>query len=128
MRLKHLSILCLILTIWNIQFLNHYLYISNQYLTTILIIIFALLSLTTRSSVAGRKLTTAGRRVPSSGGGPLMKSQTLPRSMGRSSSQPNNTNGGYNRYPMKPASTPPAVKRQLSVSIFYWKWFDVVEM
>ncbi|CAB3246340.1 unnamed protein product [Arctia plantaginis] len=67
------------------------------------------------NEVAGRKLTTAGRRVPSSGGGPLMKSQTLPRSMGRSSSQPNNTNGGYNRYPMKPVSTPPAVKRQLSV-------------
>ncbi|XP_050354143.1 spastin isoform X3 [Nymphalis io] len=63
--------------------------------------------------VAGRKLTTAGRRVPS-GGGPLMKSQTLPRSMGRSSSQPNSSNGGYSRYPVKPASTPPAVKRQLS--------------
>ncbi|XP_032521642.1 spastin isoform X3 [Danaus plexippus] len=61
--------------------------------------------------VAGRKLTTAGRRVP--GGGPLMKSQTLPRSMGRSSSQPNSSNG-YTRYPVKPASTPPAVKRQLS--------------
>ncbi|XP_028034755.1 spastin isoform X1 [Bombyx mandarina] len=66
------------------------------------------------TEVAGRKLTTAGRRVPSSGGGPLMKSQTLPRSMGRSSSQPNSSNGGYTRYPMKPASTPPAVKRQLS--------------
>ncbi|XP_075983286.1 spastin isoform X3 [Anticarsia gemmatalis] len=64
--------------------------------------------------VAGRKLTTAGRRVPSGVGGPLMKSQTLPRSMGRSSSQPNSSNGGYSRYPMKPASTPPAVKRQLS--------------
>ncbi|KAJ2953086.1 hypothetical protein O0L34_g648 [Tuta absoluta] len=66
--------------------------------------------------VAGRKLTTAGRRIPSSGGGgPLMKSQTLPRSMGRSSSQPNSsTNGNYTRYPVKPASTPPAVKRQLS--------------
>ncbi|XP_026734565.1 spastin isoform X4 [Trichoplusia ni] len=65
--------------------------------------------------VAGRKLTTAGRRVPSGGvGGPLMKSQTLPRSMGRSSSQPNSSNGSYSRYPVKPASTPPAVKRQLS--------------
>ncbi|OWR46982.1 spastin [Danaus plexippus plexippus] len=63
---------------------------------------------------AGRKLTTAGRRVP--GGGPLMKSQTLPRSMGRSSSQPNSSNG-YTRYPVKPASTPPAVKRQLSVPV-----------
>ncbi|XP_060805304.1 spastin isoform X3 [Amyelois transitella] len=63
--------------------------------------------------VAGRKLTTGGRRVPS-GGGPLMKSQTLPRSMGRSSSQPNSSNGSYSRYPVKPASTPPAVKRQLS--------------
>ncbi|XP_004921807.1 spastin isoform X2 [Bombyx mori] len=69
------------------------------------------------TEVAGRKLTTAGRRVPSSGGGPLMKSQTLPRSMGRSSSQPNSSNGGYTRYPMKPASTPPAVKRQLSVPV-----------
>ncbi|XP_075983284.1 spastin isoform X1 [Anticarsia gemmatalis] len=66
------------------------------------------------NEVAGRKLTTAGRRVPSGVGGPLMKSQTLPRSMGRSSSQPNSSNGGYSRYPMKPASTPPAVKRQLS--------------
>ncbi|XP_013171129.1 PREDICTED: spastin isoform X2 [Papilio xuthus] len=64
--------------------------------------------------VAGRKLTTASRRVPGNGGGPLMKSQTLPRSMGRSSSQPNSSNGGYGRYPLKPASTPPAVKRQLS--------------
>ncbi|XP_045776749.1 spastin isoform X1 [Maniola jurtina] len=64
------------------------------------------------NEVAGRKLTTAGRRVPG-GGGPLMKSQTLPRSMGRSSSQPNSSNGGF-RYPVKPASTPPAVKRQLS--------------
>ncbi|KAM3958111.1 LOW QUALITY PROTEIN: spastin [Aphomia sociella] len=64
--------------------------------------------------VAGRKLTTAGRRVPSGVGGPLMKSQTLPRSMGRSSSQPNSSNGSYSRYPVKPASTPPAVKRQLS--------------
>ncbi|CAH2253013.1 jg13546 [Pararge aegeria aegeria] len=34
--------------------------------------------------------------------------------MGRSSSQPNSSNGGYSRYPVKPASTPPAVKRQLS--------------
>ncbi|XP_013184351.1 spastin isoform X2 [Amyelois transitella] len=66
------------------------------------------------NEVAGRKLTTGGRRVPS-GGGPLMKSQTLPRSMGRSSSQPNSSNGSYSRYPVKPASTPPAVKRQLSV-------------
>ncbi|XP_028165915.1 spastin isoform X2 [Ostrinia furnacalis] len=66
------------------------------------------------TEVAGRKLTTAGRRAPSVGG-PLMKSQTLPRSMGRSSSQPNSSNGSYSRYPVKPASTPPAVKRQLSV-------------
>ncbi|XP_053613350.1 spastin isoform X2 [Plodia interpunctella] len=66
------------------------------------------------NEVAGRKLTTAGRRVPS-GGGPLMKSQTLPRSMGRSASQPSSSNGNYSRYPTKPASTPPAVKRQLSV-------------
>ncbi|CAK1551002.1 unnamed protein product [Leptosia nina] len=67
------------------------------------------------TEVAGRKLTTASRRPQSGMGGPLMKSQTLPRSMGRSSSQPNSSNGGYSRYPMKPASTPPAVKRQLSV-------------
>ncbi|CAH2983217.1 unnamed protein product [Chilo suppressalis] len=73
----------------------------------------------TKSSpeVAGRKLTTAGRRVPGGMGGPLMKSQTLPRSMGRSSSQPNSSNGSYSRYPVKPASTPPAVKRQLSVPV-----------
>ncbi|CAG9789102.1 unnamed protein product [Diatraea saccharalis] len=73
----------------------------------------------TKSSteVAGRKLTTAGRRVPGNVGGPLMKSQTLPRSMGRSSSQPNSSNGSYSRYPVKPASTPPAVKRQLSVPV-----------
>ncbi|KAL4711755.1 hypothetical protein ACJJTC_015821, partial [Scirpophaga incertulas] len=45
-----------------------------------------------------------------------MKSQTLPRSMGRSSSQPNSSNG-YSRHPAKPASTPPAVKRQLSVPV-----------
>ncbi|XP_063628125.1 spastin [Cydia splendana] len=64
--------------------------------------------------VAGRKLTTGGRRMPS-GSGPLMKSQTLPRSMGRSSSQPNSST--YTRYPVKPASTPPAVKRQLSVPV-----------
>lgn len=72
--------------------------------------------------MAGRKLTTPGRRV-ASGGGSLMKSQTLPRSMGRSSSQPNSSsNGSYSRYPVKPSSTPPAVKRQLSVSfilVFY---------
>ncbi|VVC88355.1 unnamed protein product [Leptidea sinapis] len=66
------------------------------------------------TEVAGRKLITSGRRTQSSMGGPLMKSQTLPRSMGRSSSQPNSSNGGYSRYPVKPASTPPAVKRQLS--------------
>ncbi|XP_061721924.1 uncharacterized protein LOC133528538 isoform X4 [Cydia pomonella] len=64
--------------------------------------------------VAGRKLTTGGRRLPG-GSGPLMKSQTLPRSMGRSSSQPNSST--YTRYPVKPASTPPAVKRQLSVPV-----------
>ncbi|XP_050666025.1 spastin isoform X2 [Leptidea sinapis] len=69
------------------------------------------------TEVAGRKLITSGRRTQSSMGGPLMKSQTLPRSMGRSSSQPNSSNGGYSRYPVKPASTPPAVKRQLSVPV-----------
>ncbi|XP_041969081.1 spastin isoform X2 [Aricia agestis] len=71
----------------------------------------------TKSSneVAGRKLT-AGRRVAGGAGGPLMKSQTLPRSMGRSASQPNSSSS-YSRYPVKPASTPPAVKRQLSVPV-----------
>ncbi|GBP74314.1 Spastin [Eumeta japonica] len=67
------------------------------------------------TEVVGRKITS-NRRIPGGVGGPLMKSQTLPRSMGRSSSQPNtSTNGNYGaRYPAKPASTPPAVKRQLS--------------
>ncbi|XP_077296765.1 spastin isoform X8 [Arctopsyche grandis] len=72
--------------------------------------------------VSGRKLTVAGRRVPGAGG-IMSKSLTLPRSMGRTvPSTPNSTpaTGSYlsyggNRHPVKPASTPPAVKRQLSV-------------
>ncbi|XP_077296769.1 spastin isoform X12 [Arctopsyche grandis] len=71
--------------------------------------------------VSGRKLTVAGRRVPGAGG-IMSKSLTLPRSMGRTvPSTPNSTpaTGSYlsyggNRHPVKPASTPPAVKRQLS--------------
>ncbi|XP_077296760.1 spastin isoform X3 [Arctopsyche grandis] len=74
------------------------------------------------AEVSGRKLTVAGRRVPGAGG-IMSKSLTLPRSMGRTvPSTPNSTpaTGSYlsyggNRHPVKPASTPPAVKRQLSV-------------
>ena len=41
----------------------------------------------------------------------MSKSQTLPRSMGRSSPSLSN----HRTIPIKPCSTPPAVKRQLSV-------------
>jgi len=59
-------------------------------------------------SASGRKLSVPGKRVT---GTPLSKSQTLPRNMGRSTPiQP------YHRtIPVKPSSTPPSVKRQLSV-------------
>ncbi|XP_033215972.1 spastin isoform X2 [Belonocnema kinseyi] len=55
----------------------------------------------------GRKMTP-GKRIS---GAVLSKSQTLPRSMGRSTpSLP-----GHRAVPIKPCSTPPSVKRQLSV-------------
>ncbi|XP_020286335.1 spastin isoform X4 [Pseudomyrmex gracilis] len=57
---------------------------------------------------SGRKLSVPGKRVT---GTPLSKSQTLPRSMGRSTPiQP-----CHRTMPIKPSSTPPSVKRQLSV-------------
>ncbi|XP_076235240.1 spastin isoform X3 [Calliopsis andreniformis] len=56
---------------------------------------------------SGRKLSVPGKRV----GTAISKSQTLPRSMGRSASvQP-----CHRVTPVKPTSTPPSVKRQLSV-------------
>ncbi|XP_033215973.1 spastin isoform X3 [Belonocnema kinseyi] len=56
---------------------------------------------------SGRKMTP-GKRIS---GAVLSKSQTLPRSMGRSTpSLP-----GHRAVPIKPCSTPPSVKRQLSV-------------
>ncbi|XP_066586927.1 spastin isoform X2 [Prorops nasuta] len=55
--------------------------------------------------VSGRKLSIPGKRSTA-----MSKSQTLPRSMGRSTpSLPGH------RVPIKPISTPPSVKRQLSV-------------
>ncbi|KAL0127556.1 hypothetical protein PUN28_003079 [Cardiocondyla obscurior] len=57
---------------------------------------------------SGRKLSVPGKRII---GTPLSKSQTLPRSMGRSTPiQP-----CHRTIPIKPSSTPPSVKRQLSV-------------
>lgn len=59
-------------------------------------------------SVSGRKLSVPGKRII---GTPLSKSQTLPRSMGRSMPiQP-----CHRTMPIKPSSTPPSVKRQLSI-------------
>ncbi|XP_011258441.1 spastin isoform X2 [Camponotus floridanus] len=59
-------------------------------------------------SASGRKLSVPGKRIT---GTPLSKSQTLPRSMGRSTPiQP-----CHRTMPIKPSSTPPSVKRQLSV-------------
>ncbi|XP_046144767.1 spastin isoform X2 [Osmia bicornis bicornis] len=56
---------------------------------------------------SGRKLSVPGKRV----GTAISKSQTLPRSMGRSTPvQP-----CHRVTPVKPSSTPPSVKRQLSV-------------
>ncbi|XP_017890071.1 spastin isoform X2 [Ceratina calcarata] len=56
---------------------------------------------------SGRKLSVPGKRM----GTAISKSQTLPRSMGRSTSvQP-----CHRVTPIKPSSTPPSVKRQLSV-------------
>lgn len=56
---------------------------------------------------SGKKLTVPGKRTPNA---PLSKSQTLPRSMGSRSAP---------IQPVRPfhklSSTPPAVKKQLSV-------------
>jgi hypothetical protein len=54
----------------------------------------------------GRKLNIPGKRTA---GAVMNKSQTLPRSMGRSHSYV------VSPRPNKPTSTPPAIKRQLSV-------------
>ncbi|XP_012226342.1 spastin isoform X1 [Linepithema humile] len=60
------------------------------------------------TEASGRKLSVPGKRMT---GIPLNKSQTLPRSMGRSTPvQP-----CHRTMPIKPSSTPPSVKRQLSV-------------
>ncbi|XP_032665015.1 spastin isoform X1 [Odontomachus brunneus] len=60
------------------------------------------------TEASGRKLSVPGKRPT---GTPLSKSQTLPRNMGRSTPiQP-----CHRTMPIKPSSTPPSVKRQLSV-------------
>lgn len=56
---------------------------------------------------SGRKLSVPGKRV----GTVISKSQTLPRSMGRSTA----IQSCHRVAPIKPSSTPPSVKRQLSV-------------
>ncbi|XP_076667585.1 spastin isoform X3 [Andrena cerasifolii] len=56
---------------------------------------------------SGRKLSVPGKRV----GAAISKSQTLPRSMGRSPP----IQSCHRVTPIKPTSTPPSVKRQLSV-------------
>ncbi|XP_076226201.1 spastin isoform X2 [Nomia melanderi] len=56
---------------------------------------------------SGRKLSVPGKRV----GTAISKSQTLPRSMGRSPP----VQSCHRVAPVKPTSTPPSVKRQLSV-------------
>lgn len=56
---------------------------------------------------SGRKLSVPGKRV----GTVISKSQTLPRSMGRSTP----VQSCHRVTPIKPSSTPPSVKRQLSV-------------
>lgn len=62
------------------------------------------------AAASGQKMVL-GRRQ---GSLQMGRSQTLPRNMG-SRSQPNIAAAVSSR-PVKPASTPPAVKRQLSVS------------
>ncbi|XP_046492286.1 spastin isoform X2 [Neodiprion pinetum] len=57
---------------------------------------------------SGRKLAVPGKRVV---GSVISKSQTLPRSMGRSAP----TLPCHRTMPIKPSSTPPSVKRQFSV-------------
>ncbi|XP_074104297.1 spastin isoform X2 [Cotesia typhae] len=59
------------------------------------------------SLASGRNLTVPGKRVP----GTISKSQTLPRSMGRSTP----THSCHRTTPIKPSGTPPSIKRQLSV-------------
>ncbi|KOC66661.1 Spastin [Habropoda laboriosa] len=59
------------------------------------------------SEASGRKLSVPGKRV----GTAISKSQTLPRSMGRSAP----VQSCHRVTPIKPSSTPPSVKRQLSV-------------
>ncbi|KAG8036502.1 hypothetical protein G9C98_003824 [Cotesia typhae] len=59
------------------------------------------------SEASGRNLTVPGKRVP----GTISKSQTLPRSMGRSTP----THSCHRTTPIKPSGTPPSIKRQLSV-------------
>ena len=56
---------------------------------------------------SGRKLNVPGKRVA---GSVMSKSQTLPRSMGRST-----PTLPCHRTPIKPSGTPPSMKRQLSV-------------
>ncbi|XP_035720861.1 spastin-like isoform X1 [Vespa mandarinia] len=60
------------------------------------------------SEASGRKLSVPGKRLM---GTNMSKSQTLPRSMGRTT----NIQPTHRVTPMKPSSTPPSVKRQLSV-------------
>ncbi|KZC06365.1 Spastin [Dufourea novaeangliae] len=59
------------------------------------------------SEASGRKLSVPAKRV----GTAISKSQTLPRSMGRSPP----VQSCHRVTPIKPTSTPPSVKRQLSV-------------
>ncbi|XP_011309426.1 spastin isoform X1 [Fopius arisanus] len=62
---------------------------------------------TSRSSEAsGRKLIPGKRHA----GATITKSQTLPRSMGRSPALP-----CHRTAPLKPSSTPPSIRRQLSI-------------
>ncbi|XP_024936042.1 spastin isoform X3 [Cephus cinctus] len=60
------------------------------------------------AEASGRKLAVPGKRIA---GSVMSKSQTLPRSMGRSTP----TLPCHRTTPIKPSSTPPSVKRQLSV-------------
>ncbi|XP_034940073.1 spastin isoform X1 [Chelonus insularis] len=66
------------------------------------------ISHTRAPEASGRKLTVPGKRIP---GGVLSKSQTLPRSMGRSTP----SLACHRTTPIKPSGTPPSIKRQLSI-------------
>lgn len=59
-------------------------------------------------AASGRKLAVPGKRIA---GGVMNKSQTLPRSMGRSAP----ILPCHRTTPIKPSGTPPSIKRQLSV-------------